>query len=89
MPSEKTNRAALRKHRRNRSVRTATRTRLTTARADIASGSLEEAEKAVQQAVAALDRAASKGVLHPNKTARGKSRLLRRLNTLKAAKAEG
>lgn len=89
MPSEKTNRAAVRKRRRNRVVRTATRTRLVAARADIESGSVEKAAKAVQQAVAALDRAASKGIVHPNKAARGKSRLVRRLNALKAAKAEG
>jgi small subunit ribosomal protein S20 len=36
-------------------------------------------------AVAALDRAASKGVLHRNNAARRKSRLMKRLNT--AAKA--
>ena len=88
MPSEKTSRAAIRKRRRNRAVQTATRTRLAAARAEIASGKVDEAEKAVQQAVAALDRAASKGVLHPNKAARGKSRLVRHLNALKAAKAE-
>ncbi len=89
MPSEKTNRAAVRKRIRNRVVRTATRTRLASARAAIASGSVDEAQKAVQQAVAALDRAASKGLLHSNMAARGKSRLVRHLNALKAAKAEG
>lgn len=43
---------------------------------------MEEAREAVQQAQAALDKAAKKGVIHENKAARRKSRLMQQLNEL-------
>jgi len=52
------------------------------ARRLIAQGQLEEAREAVQQAQAALDKAASKGVIHPNKAARRKSRLMEQLHQI-------
>ena len=39
------------------------------------------AQEAVRQAIAAIDRAVSKGVLHRNTGARKKSRLMKLLNT--------
>lgn len=44
----------------------------------------KDAAAAVQKAVSALDRAATKGVIHRNNAARRKSRLLRRLNKAQA-----
>ena len=41
---------------------------------------MEEAELAVRKAAAALDKAAKKGVIHPNNAARRKSRLMTRYN---------
>ena len=48
----------------------------------IEEGRLEEARDAVQLAQAALDKAAQKGVIHKNKAARRKSRLMEQLNEL-------
>lgn len=40
----------------------------------------EDAVETVRAAISELDRAARKGVIHPNNAARRKSRLLRKLN---------
>ena len=64
---------------RNRSVRSAVKTRVVRVRKAIT----EHAEGVVELGVAAissLDRAAGKGILHPNNAARRKSRLMQRLN---------
>jgi len=57
---------------------------VTKARASIETGSAEETAAGVARALEELDRAASKGVVHPNNAARRKSRLMKRLNTLQA-----
>lgn len=68
-----------RKHRlRNRSVKSIVKTQITKARQAIANST--EAEEAVRAAVSELDRAAKKGVIHPNNAARRKSRLVKQLN---------
>jgi small subunit ribosomal protein S20 len=41
---------------------------------------MEPAKGAVQQATVALDKAAHKGVIHPNNAARHKSRLIKKYN---------
>ena len=41
---------------------------------------MELAERQTRSAVVALDKAASKGALHPNNAARRKSRLMRQLS---------
>lgn len=64
---------------RNRSLKSSVKTKVTRFRR----GAAEEAENLDQlavTAVAALDRAVSKGVLHANNAARRKSRLMMRLN---------
>jgi small subunit ribosomal protein S20 len=61
-------------------VRTSTRTFLKKAHAAVASGQVEDATQAVQEAVSALDKAAEKGVIHKNNAARHKSRLMAALN---------
>jgi len=48
-------------------------------------GSVEQAEQELQQIYKLLDRTAAKGVIHPNKAARQKSRLTGRLNAKKTA----
>jgi small subunit ribosomal protein S20 len=63
---------------RNRSVRSAVKTRVVRVRRAIT----EHAEGTVElglAAIASLDRAASKGILHPNNAARRKSRLMKAL----------
>lgn len=49
------------------------------ARKAMDAGDLEEARAAAEKAVSALDKAASKGILHKNNVARRKSRLMSRL----------
>lgn len=81
MPSAKSHRAHLRKAEVNRSIRSFSRSRLALARNQIDSEPDSDlAPAAVKDAIAALDRAANKGVIHRNQAARKKSRLQRKLN---------
>ena len=66
-----------RKRIRNKITRSRTRTAVRVAR----EATLEEAKAATMAAISALDRAAHKGVIHPNNAARRKSRLMKKLNT--------
>lgn len=68
---------------RNRQVRSSTRTAVKKANLLIVSGDEQEATDAVRQAISALDKAARKGVLHPNNAARRKSRLMKKLEAAK------
>ena len=87
MSSVKAARSSERKRKNNQPLRTKARTFVAKAREHIVNGDLENAENAVQQAYSALDKAALKGVLHRNNTARRKSRLMRQLSNLKASSA--
>lgn len=69
---------------RNRAVRSAVRTYVKKATVALSSGA-ENASTAVLEAVRSLDKAAQKGVIHPNNAARGKSRLMSRLHLVAAA----
>ncbi|MGH2448196.1 MAG: 30S ribosomal protein S20 [Chloroflexota bacterium] len=64
---------------RNREVRSETRTYVRRARVSIENNPAGSTAD-ITRAVSALDRAARKGVIHPNNAARRKSRLMRRLN---------
>jgi small subunit ribosomal protein S20 len=75
-------RSSARKQQRNRIVRTRARTEVKKARTELQTGDLESARKAILEAVRALDKAAVKGVLHPNNAARRKSRLMKQLAQL-------
>lgn len=68
----------------NRRVRSATRTAVKKALRALR-GRDEEQGEAVRAAASKLDRAVTKGVLHRNAAARGKSRLMKRLNAATAA----
>ena len=65
---------------RNKSVRSLCKTDITKAERLIFSGELEAAKQAVAEAIIALDKAAEKGIIHPNNAARRKSRLMKKLN---------
>jgi small subunit ribosomal protein S20 len=56
------------------------KTSVTKAERLIFSGELESARGAVIAAISSLDKAAEKGVIHPNNAARRKSRLMKKLN---------
>ena len=64
----------------NKSVRSQVKTNITRAEKLIFSGELEAAREAVATAVASLDKAAEKKILHENNAARRKSRLMKKLN---------
>jgi small subunit ribosomal protein S20 len=83
--AEKRWRQSLKRRMRNRSVRTAARTQVKTVNRAIAAGEPDEA--ALREAVSALDKAAEKGIIHPNNAARRKSRLMTRFATALTAPA--
>jgi len=69
---------------RNKSIRSRAKTFITKAEKLIFSGELEAAQSAVIAAISSLDKAAEKGVIHPNNAARRKSRLVKKLNEARA-----
>ena len=64
----------------NKSIRSLCKTNVTRAERLIYSGELEAAKGAVVTAISSLDKAAEKGIIHPNSAARRKSRLVKKLN---------
>jgi small subunit ribosomal protein S20 len=80
--SVKDMRRSERRRQRNRPIISATRTYVRRARTAIEAGDAEAAARAVGDAISALDKAASKGVIHRNNAARRKSRLMARYNAL-------
>ncbi len=81
----KAHRQSLKKRLRNRQIRSVTKSTVKQAVNSIASGNMDTARDDVRIAISALDRTASKGVVHPNNAARRKSRLLLRYNAAVAA----
>lgn len=69
---------------RNKSVRTGCKTSITKAEKLITAGKADEAKAAALAAVKTLDKAALKGVIHPNNAARRKARLTKKLNSIKS-----
>jgi small subunit ribosomal protein S20 len=82
--AQKQIRAAHKRQLRNKSVRSQSKTMVRKAEELIFSGQADKAEAAVKTAVSSLDKAAGKGILHLNNAARRKSRLVKKLNQLKA-----
>ncbi|MBR1781810.1 MAG: 30S ribosomal protein S20 [Oscillospiraceae bacterium] len=66
----------------NRSAKSALKTQLKKFDAVVADGTKPEAEAAYKTAVKAVDKAAAKGLIHPNKAARKKSQLTIKLNAI-------
>lgn len=75
-------RQAAKRSLRNKTVRSAVKTILKKTESAIASGNREDAGKALIEAVKALNKAASKGVIHGNTASRKISRLTRKVNAL-------
>jgi len=78
--AQKQMRVAKRRQLRNKSIRSLCKTNITKTERLIFSGDFEAAQKAVVAATSSLDKAAEKGVIHPNNAARRKSRLMKKLN---------
>jgi small subunit ribosomal protein S20 len=73
-------RATKKRRLRNKTVRSLCKSRVTKAESLIFSGELEKGKEAVVAAISSLDKAAEKGIIHPNNAARRKSRLMKKLN---------
>jgi len=76
--AERRNRQRIKRTKRNRAVKSATRTVLKKARAQVASGDKDTALAAIKTVASAVDRAASKGVIHKKAADRAKARIARR-----------
>lgn len=83
--AEKAARQNARRRVRNRIVRATARTQVKQAVALIGASNLAAAESATREAIRALDQAAEKGIIKKNNAARRKSRLMQKLNQLRAA----
>ncbi|OGW38971.1 MAG: 30S ribosomal protein S20 [Nitrospirae bacterium RBG_13_39_12] len=80
-------RQAVKRNLRNRTVRSTVKTIIKKVETAIASGNREDAGKALTEAVKALNKAVSKGVIHRNTASRNISRLTKKVNALPAAGA--
>ncbi|MEA1958211.1 MAG: 30S ribosomal protein S20 [Chloroflexota bacterium] len=65
---------------RNGPIRSAVKTAVTKARKLIQENDMDAAKAAVKDATIILDKAAQKGIIHPNNAARRKSHLVKQLN---------
>ncbi len=77
-------RVTRKKRARNLAVRSQAKTVVSKAEELVFAGKLKKAKEAVTGAISSLDRAAQKGVIHPNNAARRKSRLMKKLNEAQA-----
>jgi small subunit ribosomal protein S20 len=77
--SNKVARTAERKRLRNRLVRSSVKTGMVKAKSSADAGE-ESAHQKTMLAISSIDKAVSKGIMHRNKGARLKSRLMKKLN---------
>ncbi len=82
--AEKAMRLAQRRTVINKGARSRAKTMIVKTETELAQGNLDAARDSMKLAQSALDRAAEKGMIHPNNAARRKSRLMKKAN--KAAK---
>jgi len=82
LSAEKRARQSVKRNMRNRSVLSGVRTIIKKVEAAVVSGDVGDAGKVLLQAVRALTKAASKGVIHKNTASRNISRLTKKVNTL-------
>ncbi len=89
--AKKQARSGVRRAQRNRAVRSEVKTKVVKARRTLVGGPVAESERyaIALEAIQALDRAASKGVLHRNNAGRRKSRLAKQLAKLAISPAPG
>lgn len=84
--AEKRNRQAQKRRARNTTVRTAVKGALKKARETIATKDAAKTPDALKDAIRTLNKAASKGVLHPRNASRRIARLTKAAQATKAAK---
>jgi small subunit ribosomal protein S20 len=69
----------------NKAARSRAKTMITKTENQFSTGDVETARQTLVVAVRALDKAAGKGVIHPNNAGRRKSRLMKKANRASAA----
>ena len=84
--AKKAMRVSERRRLRNKPIRTALKTYVKQAEAAVKAPTADD-PAAVLKAISALDKAATKRLIHPNNAARRKSRLMKKLNQARAATA--
>lgn len=82
LSAEKRARQSVKRNLRNRSVESGVKTVLKKVETAVTSGNRDDAGKALLQAIRALNKAASKGVVHRNTASRNISRLTKKVNAL-------
>jgi small subunit ribosomal protein S20 len=82
LSAEKRARQSVKRNLRNKSVESGVKTVIKKVEAAISAGNREDAGKALLQAVKALNKAASKGVIHRNTASRNISRLTKKVNAV-------
>ena len=89
--AKKQARAGVRRALRNRAERSEVKTKVVKARRTLVGGPVAESERyaIALEAIQALDRAASKGILHRNNAGRRKSRLAKQLSKVAMSPAGG
>ncbi len=89
--AKKQARAGVRRALRNRAVRSEVKTKVVKARRTLTGGPVAESERyaIALEAIQALDRAASKGILHRNNAGRRKARLAKQLSKLALSAGAG
>ena len=89
--AKKQARASVRRALRNRAVRSEVKTKVVKARRTLTGGPVAESDRyaIALEAIQALDRAASKGILHRNNAGRRKARLAKQLSKLALAAGGG
>jgi len=87
LSAKKRIRQAATRNMRNRARRAELKSQLRDVSDVMGAGDAATAEKQVKAAVQILDRESNRGLIHPNQAARRKSRLAKKLNALKKAKA--
>jgi small subunit ribosomal protein S20 len=80
VPSAKAHRVNLKKTEINQPIRSRARNLVGKTKNLIQEGKIDIAQDSLAESISALDKAAQKGVLHPNNVARKKSRLMKSMN---------
>jgi small subunit ribosomal protein S20 len=85
--SKKDIRRSEERRQRNQAAKSAIKTYVKKVRVSAGAGDAETTDKALVQAVSAIDKAAQRGIIHKNAAARRKSRVAKAANAAKAAEA--
>lgn len=85
LSAEKRIRQNVKRNAQNRSRRAVLKSTMRSTHEALSSGGSANAQQVVKEAVQILDREANRRTLHRNAAARRKSKLMKKLNTLKAA----